>query len=76
MTVWHLFHIEASVTGADGSKERRGFLVSALCSSEAAARELARNAVDDTLPPGAVITHATFVCIADRDVWQEIGVQR
>lgn len=72
MTVWHLFHIEADVSGCDGSQQRRTFLVSALCASEAGARSLASNAVDDILPIGAVIKQANFVCIADRDVWQEI----
>lgn len=66
MNGWHLFYVEAATC-------RKAWLVSAASDSQTQAEELARAAVDDTLPEGACVSHSRFVCIADRDIFEEIG---
>lgn len=69
---WHLFYVEAQ--GAEeGDVRCWHWLVSAQSASQIKAEELARAAVDDVIPESMYVSHAHFVCISDRDVFDECG---
>jgi hypothetical protein len=64
---WHLFCVFAS-----GPTGFRTFLVTGQSESESKADELVRAAVDDFLPEGWLIVSSSKVCMAGRDIWQEM----
>lgn len=69
---WHLFYVEAE-GHEEGDERCWSWLVSAQSGSEEKAEELARNAVDDVIPESMAVSHSHFVCISDRDVFDECG---
>lgn len=67
---WHLFYVEAE-GHEEGDERCWHWLVSAQSASQAKAEELARAAVDDVIPESMHVSHSHFVCVADRDVFDE-----
>lgn len=71
---WHLFYVAAE-SGEEGDERVWHWLVSAQAGSQTKAEELARAAVDDVIPESMAISHSHFVCICDRDVFDECGAE-